>query len=137
MGTLRDLRWFVRRGFTLGGGTADPKELATDDFDTRFGVDTAATSELADLAAIQSPNYTHGVRYQTLTAETGTRLLRELAIPYEDFVFLDLGSGKGKMLLVAAQFPFRRIVGVEYNERLHDTAVRNIRQYAKSSPKVI
>src|SRR5271166_3265808 len=32
---------------------------------------------------------------------------------FRDFTFVDLGSGKGRTLLMAADYPFRRIVGVE------------------------
>ncbi len=32
---------------------------------------------------------------------------------FHDFVFIDLGSGKGRTLLMASDYPFRRIVGVE------------------------
>src|ERR1700683_3774920 len=32
---------------------------------------------------------------------------------FRDFVFVDLGSGKGRTLLMASDYPFRRIVGVE------------------------
>src|SRR5947208_15284999 len=30
-----------------------------------------------------------------------------------DFTFIDLGSGKGRTLLMASDYPFRRILGVE------------------------
>ena len=32
---------------------------------------------------------------------------------FREFIFLDLGSGKGRTLLMASDYPFRRIVGVE------------------------
>jgi hypothetical protein len=37
-----------------------------------------------------------------------------------------LGSGKGRALLVASRFPFKKIVGVELSHQLHRTANRNI-----------
>lgn len=42
-----------------------------------------------------------------------------------DYSFIDIGSGKGRMLFVAAEFPFARIVGVEFDKRLHAEALRN------------
>lgn len=43
-----------------------------------------------------------------------------------DDVFLDLGSGKGRMLLVAACHSFRRVIGVDIAEPLNDVARRNV-----------
>jgi len=41
-------------------------------------------------------------------------------------VFLDYGSGKGRMLILAAQKPFRRVIGIELSEELNTIAERNI-----------
>ena len=43
-----------------------------------------------------------------------------------DDVFLDLGSGKGGVALMAATHPFRRVVGVEISPRLHSIALSNL-----------
>lgn len=52
-------------------------------------------------------------------------------VPIEpDDVFLHLGSGKGRMLLVAACHPFRRVIGVEIAEPLNETARRNLEHNA-------
>jgi SAM-dependent methyltransferase len=48
---------------------------------------------------------------------------------FHDFVFLDLGSGKGRALLMASDYPFRRIVGVELLPALHEAAQENLRKY--------
>ena len=62
--------------------------------------------------------------------------LREQAqIDYQDFVFVDLGSGKGRTLLMASDYPFRRIVGVELLPALHRVAQENIAQYRSPSQK--
>ncbi len=44
--------------------------------------------------------------------------------------FVDYGSGKGKVLIGAARKPFRTIKGIEFSERLHDIAGKNIRRLA-------
>lgn len=48
----------------------------------------------------------------------------------QDFTFIDLGSGKGRALLMAADYPFRRIVGVECIPELHHAAQRNLAGYS-------
>jgi hypothetical protein len=46
--------------------------------------------------------------------------------PGPDDVFADLGSGKGKELIVASQFPFKRVVGVELSAELVRLARVNV-----------
>jgi SAM-dependent methyltransferase len=52
-----------------------------------------------------------------------------------DSVFIDLGSGKGRTLLMASDYPFRRIVGVEIVPALHLAAQENIGKYRSESQK--
>lgn len=52
-----------------------------------------------------------------------------------DFTFLDLGSGKGRTLLMASDYVFRRIIGVELLPSLHAIAQRNLETYRKESQK--
>ncbi|MGB0076212.1 MAG: class I SAM-dependent methyltransferase [Candidatus Sulfotelmatobacter sp.] len=54
---------------------------------------------------------------------------------FHDFVFLDLGSGKGRTLLMASDYPFRRIVGVELLPALHQAAQENLSKYRSESQK--
>ena len=62
-------------------------------------------------------------------------MLRQLAIDFCEFTFIDLGSGKGRVLLMAADYPFRRIVGVERLPRLHRVAEENINNYKSDAQK--
>ncbi|MDR1728178.1 MAG: class I SAM-dependent methyltransferase [Acidobacteriota bacterium] len=56
--------------------------------------------------------------------------LRDLPIKdMSGYLFLDMGSGKGRMLFVAAEYPFRKVQGVEYETELHELAKANIRTY--------
>jgi len=54
---------------------------------------------------------------------------------FHDFVFIDLGSGKGRTLLMASDYPFRRIMGVELLPALHQAAQENLRKYRSESQK--
>ena len=47
----------------------------------------------------------------------------------DGYTFIDLGSGMGRAVFVASEFPFRRIVGVEITPELHAIAARNLRRY--------
>lgn len=52
---------------------------------------------------------------------------------FHDFSFIDLGSGKGRTLLMASDYPFRRIIGVELLPSLHQLAQENLTQYKSDS----
>ena len=52
----------------------------------------------------------------------------------EDYSFIDLGCGKGRVLLLATGYPFRSVTGLELNPRLARIAGRNLRRYLRSRP---
>ena len=60
-------------------------------------------------------------------------MLSSLQIDYPAFTFIDLGSGKGRALLMAADYPFKKIVGVEVLPSLHQAALENIGHYESPS----
>lgn len=47
------------------------------------------------------------------------------------YSYIDFGSGKGRTLFIAAERPFRQIIGVELSQRLHDEARANIRTFRR------
>lgn len=51
----------------------------------------------------------------------------------EQTVFLDVGAGKGRAMLVASQHPFLRVEGVELNPELARTAAHNIQLWQHDS----
>lgn len=59
------------------------------------------------------------------------QITQALPIDFSQFTFIDLGSGKGRVLLMASDFPFQRIVGVEFMPDLHRAAQKNIAGYLK------
>lgn len=111
------------------------KRSAERHFDRQFGIETRQDRDPGWMADIESPNWMHGKGYEPAPTDSLTATLESLQIVYEDFVFVDFGSGKGRSLFVAAQFPFRKIVGVEYSPRLHETAARNIRNFRNPAQK--
>ena len=54
-------------------------------------------------------------------------------IDFREFTFIDIGSGKGRALLMAADYPFRRILGIELLPALHRVAKENIGKYKSDS----
>ena len=58
------------------------------------------------------------------------QMMQALPVRFQDFTFIDLGSGKGRALLMAAAYGFKLIVGVEFLPELHHAAETNIRKFA-------
>ncbi len=88
------------------------------------GTDTAGIVETADLT-VASPNKDRGIRYQPTPARPLRKLMRALQIPPGQ-VFADIGSGKGRVLIIALRLGFKKIVGVEYATDLCDIAQKNL-----------
>ena len=57
------------------------------------------------------------------------------AFPLDRYSFFDAGAGKGRAMLVAAESPFREILGVELNPGLAQIAEQNFRR--AQSPEAI
>ena len=68
------------------------------------------------------------------TSPPSRALFREiidgLGIDYFRFTFIDLGSGKGRTLLMASEYPFRRVAGVELLPELNRVAEENLRKFS-------
>jgi hypothetical protein len=83
-------------------------------FDAQHGVQTEGKEDLSDLTIADSKNALHGHRPQPTPADHGHVIMRALPPPLEDSVFMDVGAGRGRMLLVASEYPFRRVIGIEF-----------------------
>jgi hypothetical protein len=95
-------------------------------FDRDRGVDTGGEVELDGLQLRGQPRW-KGHKYQGVIPEWIREAIRDLNVHYPSYTFIDMGSGKGRSLLIAAEFPFRQVLGVELAKELHQIAERNIR----------
>lgn len=62
-------------------------------------------------------------------------LRQHARVTFEQLTFIDFGSGKGRTLLMASDYPFQRIIGVELLPSLHAIAEENIGKYRSESQK--
>jgi SAM-dependent methyltransferase len=60
-------------------------------------------------------------------------MLASAKFDFREFSFIDIGSGKGRALLMAADYPFRRILGIELLPELHRVARENIGKFKSDS----
>jgi SAM-dependent methyltransferase len=71
----------------------------------------------------------------TLFREMVDALQQCAGLNLDEFTFVDLGSGKGRTLLMASDYPFRQIIGVELLPALNRIAQENLKQYKSESQK--
>jgi SAM-dependent methyltransferase len=90
-------------------------------FERRYGIETSAEIPLEELGLAHPDR----VRYRPSEWRTLRRILRAGEVGPGD-VFVDFGSGMGRVLLEAAEYPFGRVVGVELSQELSDIASRNV-----------
>ncbi len=74
-------------------------------------------------------------QYQPSEPALFCEILNSMPVPLDGLTFIDLGSGKGRTLLMASDYPFRRITGVEILAELNEIAQRNIARYRSERQK--
>lgn len=67
--------------------------------------------------------------YQPIEPELFHEMLNSLGIDYSRFTFIDIGSGKGRAILMASEYPFRKVIGIELLPELDGIAHENIRKF--------
>lgn len=125
------LRVFVKASSKLGTAglqSATFQRLSEQQFDRRFNVQTSGLV-MPDELRIPQDRLQHAVEYAPTCASRFGWLLSKLPIDASQYVFVDIGSGKGRVLLMASEFPFKRVCGVELAHELHDISVQNIRRF--------
>lgn len=60
--------------------------------------------------------------------------MRQYVHPTREDVFLDFGSGTGRAMLMAATYPFKKVIGVEYSEELCAIASRVVGRAGRKLP---
>jgi len=95
-------------------------------FDAAHGVTTEA---LIFLGELDPENVGSGIEfathYEATPVDDAERLLDASPLAPERSTFVDVGSGMGRVILLAARRPFRQIVGVEISPALHEIARAN------------
>jgi len=102
-------------------------------FDLIHGTDTGGRVPAEELPL---SDLTSEVSFSYVGSDPGIvrRALALLPAP-DTFTFIDLGCGKGRVLLVASELPFRAIVGADISAELVETAQTNARIFARRFPE--
>jgi SAM-dependent methyltransferase len=145
VGLLGTARKAIRRGLLFGRETLFPSKRATRladearllklraefyareaEFDRIHNVNTRGRVLLDTLDEVVGTHRYAGWNYEGADPDVLRKWIKALPIDWSQYTFIDFGSGKGRTLLVAAEFPFRRVRGVEFATALNSVAEKNI-----------
>jgi predicted RNA methylase len=98
-------------------------------FDRSFGTDTAGKVQPEDLGIAEDGLRKQAILYLPSPARVTRWMLDNIGIAHRHFAFIDLGCGKGRVVLVASHYPFQRIIGVEISAELAAIARGNVSRY--------
>jgi SAM-dependent methyltransferase len=79
-----------------------------------------------DELSIEADSKLGGHLYQPSSSVIFEKAMNALPFNFSEKVFLDIGSGKGRALILAAEAGYRKVIGVEYASELNDIAHTNI-----------
>jgi SAM-dependent methyltransferase len=126
--TLRHKRRANRADKSSASGITDRANVIHP-FDLAYAVDTSGLIEGQNLPT-PHPNAFWSTAYYAIAPSIFDQLIQELefrlAPDWSAFTFLDLGSGKGRALMLASRLPFRAILGVEISPELARICRRNL-----------
>jgi len=115
-----------RLGWSFG---SQPEFLAFKDrvIDRRFRISTSEQVPTREFD-VEKWRQEDATQYQPTSSLDLAVLLSCLSnqTDLREFSFVDFGSGKGRVILMASEFPFRSVIGVEFSAALHQVAYENI-----------
>ena len=97
-------------------------------FDLRYGIETRTVVPVESVFGVVGANAQASRSYVPTRGRHLDRIFAALELP-AGLGFVDIGSGKGLVLLKASRLPFARIIGVEFGENLVRTARDNVDRY--------
>jgi len=98
-------------------------------FDARHGTDTAGKVEPGELGIDDGVSRDAAILYLPSPLRVTTWMLDRAGVEPTTTTFVDLGCGKGRVLLAAATRPFKQVVGFEISTALATVARANAERY--------
>ncbi|MGC4098045.1 MAG: class I SAM-dependent methyltransferase [Nitrospira sp.] len=105
-----------------------------DHFDRKYGVATSGEAESSEAGIADETARSMAVGYVP-TREVVIRHILEnttKGLDLQEYSFVDLGCGKGRALIVAAQQPFQEVIGVELSPLHCEVATANVERYVSN-----
>jgi SAM-dependent methyltransferase len=103
-------------------------------FDAQHRVTTEALVFLGDLDPDEAgASVEFATHYEPTPVADLERLLAASPLRPERATFVDVGSGMGRVVLLASRYPFRQIVGIEISAALHEIARMNLASFTDTA----
>ena len=135
LGTVGAVSVALQRRFA--GGACDDNFFTQRDraFDRRHGVQTCGH---VPVAAMDVPEAERSkmVEYRPMPPSDLAAALAALPIAPKDFHLVDLGCGKGRVLIVGQLLAFAKVTGVELSRQLADAAAENVKRSTQTGSTV-
>ncbi len=96
-------------------------------FDAKYQMNTYKWVSKEDLV-IEDAVAEHASSYQAMRVLPLRKLLKKLNLE-NNTVLVDIGSGKGRVLIVASEFNFKEVRGIEFSSNLCKIAIKNVENY--------
>jgi hypothetical protein len=105
------------------------KRLSREDvrFERSVGIDATGKASPSELTVVDG-DATEGHLYTAEHVRVTRWWLGALPSRLDEFDFVDMGSGKGRVLFAAAERGFHRVLGVEFAIELHQQAEVNVKR---------
>jgi SAM-dependent methyltransferase len=100
-------------------------------FDRRYGTDTAGRVDTGLLGIADPERQSQAILYLPSPARVTRWMLDNAGVDFRDFCFIDLGCGKGRVVLIASRYPFQQVLGVDLSASLTEIARRNLQVFPK------
>jgi SAM-dependent methyltransferase len=98
-------------------------------FDRRLGIETNKRVSRQGLNGMPTELREHAGEYAPTNPALFRRTIRKSGIDPKGFTFIDLGCGKGRVIIAAAEYPFTKIIGVEADIALCRVAKQNLKRW--------
>lgn len=126
---LRKSAYLVIRNLLLSFG-----EYRLKRFDKKFRISTIGDVPIR-LLDVMGENKEFYEGYYSTPLNIVKRYISALPQDLSDYVFIDIGSGKGRILAYASQYDFKKIRGLEFASELHAVSEDNIKSMSSDSQR--
>lgn len=98
--------------------------------DRSLGIETSVAIDRAVLKGSEESRR-HAWSYVACDSVRFAKIMKHLDIDPARFAFVDIGSGKGRVVFMADRLGFASLEGVEFSPELHETAMANLASYRR------
>lgn len=90
----------------------------------KYGINTTGADELKKMER-KGIDITHATIYMPVSYIFLEEIFQQLPVSVKDH-FLDIGSGKGRAMCMAAHYGFKKVTGIDFSKELCDAAKDNL-----------